>query len=238
MPEEGKSETEEDLKKTIWACFAHVDDEIWALGTMANHVSRGDRVMLSWMTYGEMTSLFGDISTDEIVEKRKEHANEISRIIGCEVSFVGFGDTQVEVTRENAVRVARLIAELKPDAIIAWNTYRGHPDHRATSQLLIDATTYARFPKMMDPLSPHRERVTFYFYHDDQSPYPRAYVDVSDQVDKVAEVVDYYSKTYKWVGSGEEAKERLGRTGRECGAKYAEKFNVIRHRNPAVKHLV
>ena len=235
---EEKGGSEEERRKTIWACFAHVDDEIWALGTMANHVSRGDRVVLTWMTYGEMTSLFGDIPTEEIVEKRNEHAKEVGRIIGCEVSFLDFGDTQVEATRENAVRIARQIGELRPDAILAWNTYRGHPDHRATTQLLIDATTYARFPKLMSPLSPHRERVTFYLYHDEHCPYSRAYVDVSDQVGKVVEVVDYYSKTYKWVGSGEEAKERLRRNGRECGTEYAEKFNVIRRHQPAIEYLV
>jgi len=238
MPDEQKAGVGDGGKKTIWACFSHVDDEIWALGTMANHVCRGDRVVLTWMTYGEMTSLLGDISTEEIVEKRKEHSGEIGRIVGCEVSFVGFGDAQMEVTKENGVRVARLIAELKPDAIITWNTGRGHPDHHATSQLLMDAATYARLPKVIAPLPAHRNDITFCMYHDGHCPYPTAYVDVSDQVSKIVEVVEYYSKIYKWVGSGDETKERLRRNGRECGADYAEKFNVIRRYHQAEKYLV
>ena len=44
-------------RKTVFACFAHPDDEVGALGTLANHVDRGDRVVLAWMTSGENTSM-------------------------------------------------------------------------------------------------------------------------------------------------------------------------------------
>ena len=44
-------------RKTVFACFAHPDDEVGALGTLANHGDCGDRVVLAWMTCGENTSM-------------------------------------------------------------------------------------------------------------------------------------------------------------------------------------
>jgi len=44
-------------RRTVLACFAHPDDEMGALGSLANHVDRGDRVVLAWMTSGENTSM-------------------------------------------------------------------------------------------------------------------------------------------------------------------------------------
>jgi LmbE family N-acetylglucosaminyl deacetylase len=40
----------------VFACFAHPDDKVGALGTLANH---GDRVtvVLAWMTCGENASM-------------------------------------------------------------------------------------------------------------------------------------------------------------------------------------
>lgn len=43
-------------KKTILACFAHPDDELGCVGTLANHAKNGDRVVIAWTTSGEMAS--------------------------------------------------------------------------------------------------------------------------------------------------------------------------------------
>ncbi len=44
-------------KKTIISLFAHPDDELGAIGTLANHAERGDRVIMAWTTCGELTTL-------------------------------------------------------------------------------------------------------------------------------------------------------------------------------------
>ena len=48
------------------AVFAHPDDEIGAAGTLALHAQKGDRVMLVWMTRGELASQFGDTPEEEV----------------------------------------------------------------------------------------------------------------------------------------------------------------------------
>ncbi|MGQ9630667.1 MAG: PIG-L deacetylase family protein [bacterium] len=225
-------------RKTIFACFAHADDEIGALGTLANHVERGDRVILAWTTYGEMTSLFGDIPVEEIIRRRKEHATKVSQVIGCEIMFLEYGDAQIEVNRESALRMAKAIAEIKPDAVITWNTIRGHPDHRGTAQLIIDGITYARLPRVVAPLEAHRADIPIYFYADPHSHYPVVYVDITDQMDKVVEVAEHYGKEYDWPDIEERIRMHRRSVGSECGVKYAEKFNVMRRHEPAQKYLV
>jgi len=50
----------------LMAVFAHPDDEIGAAGTLALHAQKGDRVMLVWMTRGELASQFGDTPEEEV----------------------------------------------------------------------------------------------------------------------------------------------------------------------------
>ena len=151
-------------RKTILAIFPHADDEISCVGTMANHIIRGDRVVLCFATHGEMTSLMGDVSEEEIVFAREEHAAKVAEIIGCEVMFLDFKDTEVEITRKNAKKIAGVISQIKPDAIITWNIYHRHPDHRSLAQLVIDAVTMARIPRVVGPNGPHRKDITIIKY--------------------------------------------------------------------------
>ena len=44
----------------LMAVFAHPDDELGCVGTLAKHAARGDQVMLVWTTHGELASQFGD----------------------------------------------------------------------------------------------------------------------------------------------------------------------------------
>ena len=227
-----------EQKKTIFACFPHADDEIGCVGTMANHVARGDRVVLCFATHGEMTSLFGDKPVDDIVTAREEHAATVSKIIGCEVMFLDYEDTEVEITRKNAKKLAKVICEIKPDVIITWNVFHRHPDHRSIAQLLIDAGQMARIPRVVDPLEPHREDLTFLQYHDERALLPAVYVDVSDSINKIKDVTQCYADTYGWKGAVESVLARRRSLGLDCDVQYAEKFNVLRRRIKPVKYVI
>ena len=95
-------------RKTVLACFAYPDDEVGALGTLANHSDRGDRVVLAWMTCGENTSMSKAKTPAEVARERRLHGQEVGKIIGCEVAFFDYGDTQVQLTRDAAVQMGRL----------------------------------------------------------------------------------------------------------------------------------
>jgi LmbE family N-acetylglucosaminyl deacetylase len=229
--------SENKKRKTIFACFPHADDEISCVGTMANHVARGDRVVLCFATHGEMTSLFGEKPIYDIISAREEHAKTVSAIIGCEVMFLDFEDTEVEITRKNAKKLAKIISEIKPDVIITWNSYHRHPDHRSIAQLLIDAVQMARIPRVVRPNTPHRKHPTILQYYDERAILPAVYVDVSDSIEKIVEVTECYARTYGWENAKENILARRRSMGLDCDVDYAEKFTVLRRRHKPVKYV-
>jgi N-acetylglucosamine malate deacetylase 1 len=225
-------------RKTVFACFAHPDDEVGALGTLANHVDRGDRVMLAWMTCGENTSMSKGDTPLEMARKRRAHGQEVGKIIGCEVAFFDYGDTQVQLTRDAAVHMGRFIAELKPDAIITWDSFNSHPDHRETSKIIMDGLRFARLPRLVEPRTPHRIELPVYQFVDRRSLDPIVHIDVSEQIDKILKAVTVYSEAFDWTHVEERVRVRRASIGMECGVRYAEKFTVRRRIIPAQTYLV
>lgn len=223
--------------KTVFACFAHPDDEVGALGTLANHVDRGDRVVLAWMTCGENTSMSKSKTPAEVAGERRGHGQEVGKIIGCEVTFFDYGDTQVQLTREAALRMGRFIAELKPDAIITWDSFNSHPDHRETAKIIQDGIRFARLPRLVEPHTPHRVDVRLFQYVDPRSHDPIIYVDVSEQMDKILKAVTIYSEAFDWSNVEERVKIRRASVGMECGVRYAEQFTVRQRFARAIQYL-
>jgi LmbE family N-acetylglucosaminyl deacetylase len=224
-------------RTTVFACFAHPDDEVGALGTLANHVDRGDRVVLAWMTCGENTSMSKSKTPAEVARERRTHGQEVGKIIGCEVAFFDYGDTQVQLTRDAAIRMGKFIAELKPDAIITWDNFNSHPDHRETAKIIMDGIRFARLPRLVEPSTPHRREVTVFQYKDRHSQDPVVYVDVSEQIDKILKAVTIYSEAFDWTDVEERMKMRRGAVGMECGVRYAEQFTVRQRTAQPVKYL-
>ena len=129
-------------RRTLLVGMAHPDDEVGAAGTICAQVARGDRVVIVWLTRGEMTEAFGPVSQEEVSRLREEHGRMAGEILGCETRFLDFQDTRVEATPDAARRVARLIAEVKPDGVLTWGDawVRGmrHPDHQAPDHLVVE----------------------------------------------------------------------------------------------------
>jgi N-acetylglucosamine malate deacetylase 1 len=225
-------------RKTVFACFAHPDDEVGAVGTLANHGDRGDRVVLAWMTCGENTSMSKAKSPAEVARERRVHGQEVGKIIGCEVAFFDYADTQVQLTRDAAVQMGRFIAELKPDAIITWDSFNSHPDHRETSKIIMDAVRFARLPRLVEPHTPHRLDLPIYQFVDNRSRDPIVYVDVSAQIDKILKAVAVYSEAFDWTNVDERVRVRRASIGMKCGVRYAEQFTVRRRLAPPQSYLV
>src|SRR5262245_5152079 len=225
-------------RKTVFACFAHPDDEMGALGTLANHGDRGDRVVLAWMTYGEHTSMSTAKSPAEVARELRVHGQEVGKIIGCEVAFFDYGDTQVQLSRDAAVHMGRFIAELKPDAIITWDSFNSHPDHRETSKIIMDAVRFARLPRLVEPHTPHRLDLPVYQFVDGRSLDPIVYVDVSEQIDKIFKPVAGYTEGFDWTNVDERVRVHRASIGMKCGVRYAEQFTVRRRTAPPQTYLV
>lgn len=214
---------------TLLAIFAHPDDEVGAAGTILAQRARGDRVVILWLTRGEMTEAFGPRSLEEVARRRMELGAEAARMLGVEHRFLDLPDTRVVATPEAASRVARVVAELEPDGILTWGEgwVRGHrhPDHQATGKIARDAVTLARIAKAVEPLEPYRGWAPVFAYRGAHSRLPVTGVDVAPYLEGIFELAEFYRTR---IGFGDRAwlEERLRAAGRALGVSWAESFEA------------
>ena len=236
------------------AVFAHPDDEIGCIGTLAKHARRGDEVLLVWTTLGELASQFGDTPHEEVRRVRREHGAWVAEKIGAGYHFFDMGDSRMTGGRDEALQLARLYATFRPHAVLTWSDDHPHPDHRMTAKIAFDALTLARIPKILNEagtgaaaLSPApdlggdaapesgedirrleawREPVRFYQYYAPASPYPEVFVDTTETAEVAAEVMAFYQAFYKWQWTPEQFRAARTQVGRLCGASDAERFTL------------
>jgi N-acetylglucosamine malate deacetylase 1 len=217
-----------EAQKTLLVGLAHPDDEVGAAGTIAAHRARGGRVVIVWLTRGEMTEAFGPIPESEVAVRRVEQGERAGEILGAEVRFLDFTDTRLIATPDAAAEVAREIADIRPDALLTWGDawVRGmrHPDHQACGKIFRDAVTLARIAKTVRPAEPHRAPVPVFTFRDARSPLPTVAIDVEPYLETIYALGDFYQKQIAF-GSREWLTERLASIGSLYGLRYAEEFD-------------
>jgi LmbE family N-acetylglucosaminyl deacetylase len=215
--------------QTLLAGFAHPDDEVGAAGAILAQRARGDRVVVVWLTRGEMTEAFGPLPVGEVARIREEHGRLAGDILGCETRFLDFPDTGVEATREAARRVARVIADVKPDGLLTWGDAWGrgmrHPDHQAAGQIFRDAVTLARMAKIVAPAEPHRKAAPVFTFRGAHSVLPAVAIDVEPYLEGIHEIARFY---YERIGFGDPGwiDRRLREIGAQHGLRYAEVYDA------------
>lgn len=229
MTEMAREVNSDRSMKTILVALTHPDDEVGCAGTVAAHRAAGDRVVLLWLTRGEMTDIHGDLPVEKVAERRVEQGTRAAEILDAEPRFLDFPDTRVHATPDAAREVARLIAEIRPDAVVTWGDAwaRGmrHPDHQATGLIVRNAVTLARLGRVVDPLQPYRDPAPIFTLRGEHSTLPEAVVDVSDHLDTVLEVAAFHRQRVGWP---EEAwlLDRLRSAGEPHGFAAAERFDA------------
>ena len=216
----------------VVAVFAHPDDEAGVIGTLASHSERGDKVYAIFLTQGENASSLC-CSPEEIIEKRTGHAREIEKILNAEYRLLDLPDSGVHPSVENAKKLAEHFKEIQPDIIITWTQSEqlgiGHPDHRYTYQITLDAISYARYKDGNSKFEPHRKTValyTNYFQYNPNLGKP-FFVDVTKQVDKIMQVLDVYAEAYGQWPVKKYIMAQLTMNGRMAGVEFAEAFHKV-----------
>jgi N-acetylglucosamine malate deacetylase 1 len=226
----------------ILAVFAHPDDELGCVGTLAKHAARGDDVMLVWTTHGELASQYLKEGEAEVRRIRQEHGALVAEKVGAKHYFFDMGDSRMTGSRTEALMLARLYAQFRPDAVLTWSDDHPHPDHRMTAKIAFDAVTLARIPKIInedapESLEPHRSPVRFYQYVSHAVSYPLVHVAVGEQLELATELFCFYRDFYGWAYSAEDFRQSLAQRGREASVGYAEAFQLRSRVLPAVSHL-
>ncbi|HZQ93541.1 MAG TPA: PIG-L family deacetylase [Candidatus Sulfotelmatobacter sp.] len=148
--------------RTILAVFAHPDDETVAGPVLARYAREGNKVYLAIATKGEKgaNERAGIPAGDALAKARSEEAACACRQLGIEPPvLLGLNDGEMGAIsnplgrniQEVADRVAKLISELHPSAVITWGADGGygHPDHRlvgdAVTQVMQASKSDAKF---------------------------------------------------------------------------------------------
>ena len=140
----------------VLAIAAHRDDvEQTCGGTLLKMAERGHRTGILDLTRGEM-------GTRGTAEDRAREAEAAARIL--KVSWrraLDIPDGRVENTWENRVKVARVVRDLRPRAVILPYWQGRHPDHYTASALGYEACFLAGLSKLeLPPVSGNLEAAT------------------------------------------------------------------------------
>jgi LmbE family N-acetylglucosaminyl deacetylase len=215
--------------QTLLVALAHPDDEVGSIAAIASQVARGDRVVLLWLTRGEATDAYGRIDPGEVAARRDSMADRVGKLLGVETRFLDFDDTGVTATREAAMSVARLIADLRPDGVLTWGDawVRGmrHPDHQATGRIVRDAITLARIRSCVEPIAPHRAPAPVWTYRGLHSPLPAVAIDAEPYLDLIFGVADIYYEELQFPDR-DWLEKRLRRIGERWDLRWAEEFDA------------
>jgi bacillithiol biosynthesis deacetylase BshB1 len=191
----------------ILAIAAHRDDvEQTCGGTLLKAAQLGQRTGILDLTRGEM-------GTRGTAEDRAREADDAAKILG--VSWrraLDIPDGRVENTYENRLKVATVIRETRPRAVILPYWKGRHPDHYTASVLGYEACFLAGLAKLAlssqrsaisqtssgaaesGPLAPHRPFKIIYatLYYDIR---PSFVVDIGEQFEgKFASILAYTSQ--------------------------------------------
>jgi bacillithiol biosynthesis deacetylase BshB1 len=213
----------------ILAIAAHRDDvEQTCGGTLLKMAQRGRRTAILDLTRGEM-------GTRGTMEDRGREAEEARQIL--KVSWrkaLDIPDGCVENTFENRKKVAAVIRELRPRALILPYWQARHPDHYTAGVLGYEAAFVAGLAKLDLGFPAHRPFKIIYasLYADVR---PTFVVDISEQFEARVQSLLAYRSQYSDQASGRglfprqaEIREKLTAMasfyGLLAGVKYAEPF--------------
>ena len=155
---------------TLVTFHAHPDDEAIACGgTMAMAAAAGHRVVLVTATSGECGEVADGILApgETLGERRRKELADAAAILGVSrVEILGYRDSGMIGTPENedpgcfwqtpvddaAARLARILAEERPDAFTVYDEYGnyGHPDHIQVHRVGVRAAEMARVERVYE----------------------------------------------------------------------------------------
>lgn len=208
---------------------AHPDDCEFAMGgTLIKLAKSGAKVFSLVLTESEMST------SGDIVRRKKELA-AACKVVGMQYEQWNLPDTGIDNTRENRIRVARLIRKLKPKVVFAqYHTNPigemagvAHVDHYTTGALVRDAVKMARLEKTVPDVPKHTVS-RLYFYMLPKQILPTMVVDVSDVVAELEQLIGAYESQlinkFGNINLQEYLMLRRANLGMDVGVRYAEGF--------------
>lgn len=140
----------------------HPDDEVFGCGgALVNHYQHGDSIHVIYICSGS-GGRSETSDSPELATKRKAEALKGLELIGATSEFWGQADGRLQPTVELITRTNTVLAKFQPTRIYTPWLADNHPDHMATTALLIKALEQNRTKaevwqyEIWSPLIPNR----------------------------------------------------------------------------------
>ena len=219
------------MSKQILVVAAHPDDEVLGCsGTIARHVSDGDKVYMVFMSDGVTSRSVADSNE---VEARKQAAKNASNILGISESprFLGFPDNRMDTLAllDIVQTLEQVINEIEPEVIYTHHSGDLNIDHKITHQAVMTACR-------PQPEFCVREIYSFEVLSSTEwstnNPFiPNYYVDISDILElKISAIKAYHSelRIFPHARSIDSIEALAEYRGASAGVKAAEAFKIER----------
>lgn len=219
------------MKLDLLAIAAHPDDvELTCGGTLLKMAQKGYKTGILDLTEGEM-------GTRGARETRAKEAAAAAKIL--KVSWrgtLGVPDSDVQPTRENKLRLAEVIRELRPRTVILPYWEARHPDHYHASTLGYEGCFLAGLKQLPMEGEPHRPFKILYATSFEGMP-ATFIVDVTKQYETRRRAILAYGSQFRPAKSEKKQKVYLAideldpkmdllarHYGQRIGVKYGEPF--------------
>jgi 4-oxalomesaconate hydratase len=138
-------------KKSVLVFSAHAADFVWrAGGTIALYVSRGYRVRILCLSFGERGESQGawkepGMTLERVKEIRCAESARAAEILGAEIRFFDAGDYPLRLSEEAMDQVVAEYRSLQPEFVLTHSFQDPYnPDHPAAANLSLQARVYAQ----------------------------------------------------------------------------------------------
>lgn len=181
---------------------AHPDDAEESCGTAALFIAAGHKVKLVSVTNGEAGHQ--TLGGFELMRIRQEEARKSGEILGVEYQILHNHDGELFPTLENRRKIIRLIREFRADIVITHRLNDYHPDHRNTSQLVLDAAYMVTVPFICAE-TPILKKNPVFLYTSDNFSKPNLFdpdvvVGIDETIEKKIDMYDcHVSQMYEWL---------------------------------------
>jgi len=180
------------LKLDVLAIFAHRDDaEITCGGTLIKLADLGYNVGIVDLTQGEM-------GTRGSARQRGIEAKSAAKLMGLKVrDNLRLPDSKVELTRENKLKLVKVIRKYKPHLVILPYWEQRHPDHSNCSRLGYDACYLSGLAKLRVPGERYRPYKIIYSTSFRERIEHSFIVDITEQFERKIQAVKCYHSQFK-----------------------------------------
>jgi len=141
----------EDQKKSCLVVSAHSGDFVWrAGGAIALYASRGWRVKIVCLSFGEKgesTKLWkaGGVTVYQVKAFRKAEAERAASLLGGEIEFFDCGDYPMNLTATHVDRLVDIYRSLQPQFVLTHSTADPYNfDHPEASRFAQEARIIAQ----------------------------------------------------------------------------------------------